>query len=87
MDVGAWIALSSLVLSAAIAFNGFRSTRVNMFQARVVALEREVEALRNEHKDCQDDLRRLQREQRFLLDQLTASDKKWRGGRPLSTET
>lgn len=63
MDIGAWIGVSSLVLSAALGYNGYRTTRVN-------ALEKRIDELEDAHRQCESDVRRLRSDNDWLMEQL-----------------
>lgn len=63
IPIGAWIALSSTLLTAGFAYNGYRSTRVTMLESRISQLEKENER-------CKADVTRLREDRDFLFEQL-----------------
>lgn len=77
LDIGTWIGLSSLILSAALAFNGYRNTQVTALRRRIEDLEGELKEKNREHELCEVELRRVRRDNEWLMGRIR------KDGRPL----
>ena len=90
MDAGIGISLGSLILSLAIAFNGYRNTRVAQFRKRIEDLEHQlrerIEELEKENERCEkrvsvleERVEQLREDNQYLLKKLRL-EKEGRGG-------
>lgn len=75
LDIGQWIGLSSFVMSAALAFNGHRSTRIAELRQKIEDLEQELRETKMSNENCEADLRRLRRDNEWLMSQLRKEGK------------
>jgi chromosome segregation ATPase len=83
LDIGQWIGLSSFILSAALAFNGYRSTQVTALRQRIEDLEQQVKEIQRNHDLCESELRRARRDNDWLMDKLRGGDRPQKEGRQL----
>lgn len=66
MEIGAWIGLSAVIISAATLWNGSRGATISLLQNQVTALQAKVEELERQSERCEASLKDM-REQNLLL--------------------
>lgn len=61
--IGIWITISSGLVGAGFAYNGYRASMIGLFEARIAELEKE-------NKRCKDDVQRLRGDRDYLWEEL-----------------